>query len=97
MIYFSTKVVNENIEHLVLGFEVLTAASMKMAVFWVGAPCSLVEIYRRMGEENSRKIRTREDPEDSCLLGCFTVYLSDIDRRSRGAYCRYRQGILKNR
>jgi hypothetical protein len=25
-------------------FEVLTAASMKMIVFWVVAPCSLVEI-----------------------------------------------------
>jgi hypothetical protein len=30
-----------------VGFEVLTAASMKMAVFWVVAPCSLVEVYRR--------------------------------------------------
>jgi hypothetical protein len=29
-----------------LRFEVLTAASIKMAVFWVVAPCSLVEIYR---------------------------------------------------
>jgi hypothetical protein len=28
-------------------FQVLTAASMKMAVFWVVAPCSLVEVYRR--------------------------------------------------
>jgi hypothetical protein len=28
-------------------FEVLTAASVKMAVFWVVAPCSLVEVYRR--------------------------------------------------
>jgi hypothetical protein len=28
-------------------FEVLTAVSMKMAVFWVVAPCSLVEVYRR--------------------------------------------------
>jgi hypothetical protein len=28
-------------------FQVLTAASMKMAVFWVIAPCSLVEVYRR--------------------------------------------------
>jgi hypothetical protein len=28
-------------------FQDLTAASMKMAVFWVGAPCSLVEIYQR--------------------------------------------------
>jgi hypothetical protein len=30
-----------------LGFEVLTAVSTKMAVFWVVAPCSLVEIYQR--------------------------------------------------
>jgi hypothetical protein len=28
-------------------FQVLTAASTKMAVFWVVAPCSLVEVYRR--------------------------------------------------
>jgi hypothetical protein len=28
-------------------FEVLTAVSMKMAVFWAVAPCSLVEVYRR--------------------------------------------------
>jgi hypothetical protein len=27
-----------------LRFEVLTAASMKMAIFWVVAPCSLVEV-----------------------------------------------------
>jgi hypothetical protein len=30
-----------------VGFEVLTAVSMKMDVFWVVAPCSLVEVYRR--------------------------------------------------
>jgi hypothetical protein len=30
---------------LIAGFEVLTAVSMKMAVFWVVAPCSLVEVY----------------------------------------------------
>jgi hypothetical protein len=28
-------------------FEFLTVTSMKMAVFWVVAPCSLVEVYRR--------------------------------------------------
>jgi hypothetical protein len=28
-------------------FQVLIAASVKMAVFWVVAPCSLVEVYRR--------------------------------------------------
>jgi hypothetical protein len=27
-----------------VGFEVLTAVSMKIAVFWVVAPCSLVEV-----------------------------------------------------
>jgi hypothetical protein len=39
-----------------LGFEVLTAVSMKMAVFWVVAPCSLVEIYQTT---------RRYNPEDS--------------------------------
>jgi hypothetical protein len=31
----------------VVGLEVLTAASMQMAVFWIVAPCSLVEVYQR--------------------------------------------------
>jgi hypothetical protein len=30
-----------------VGFEVLTAVRTKMAVFWVVAPCSLVEVYQR--------------------------------------------------
>jgi hypothetical protein len=30
-----------------VGFEVFTAVSMKMAVFWVVAPYSLVEFYQR--------------------------------------------------
>jgi hypothetical protein len=30
-----------------VGFEVLTAASMKMAVFWVVASCSVVEVWQR--------------------------------------------------
>jgi hypothetical protein len=29
-----------------VGFELLTAVSTKMAVFWVVAPCSLVEVYQ---------------------------------------------------
>jgi hypothetical protein len=29
-----------------VGFEVFTAVSMEMAVFWVVAPCSLVELYQ---------------------------------------------------
>jgi hypothetical protein len=35
------------VTYVLVGFEVLTAASMKVAVFWVVAPCSLVEFYRR--------------------------------------------------
>jgi hypothetical protein len=31
---------------ILVGFEVLTAASMKMDVFWVVTPCSLVEVYQ---------------------------------------------------
>jgi hypothetical protein len=32
----------------IVRFQVLTAASMKIAVFWDVAPCSLVEVYRRL-------------------------------------------------
>jgi hypothetical protein len=32
---------------LYIRFQVLTAASVKMAVFWDVAVCNLVEIYRR--------------------------------------------------
>jgi hypothetical protein len=31
----------------IAGFEVLTAVSTKMAVFWVVTLCSLVEVYQR--------------------------------------------------
>jgi hypothetical protein len=34
-------------EYKDVGFEVLTAVNMKSAVFWVVAPCSLVEVYQR--------------------------------------------------
>jgi hypothetical protein len=35
------------ITKFLVGFEVLTAVSMKMTVFWVVAQCSLVEVYQR--------------------------------------------------
>jgi hypothetical protein len=38
---------NKNYHKHPVGFEVLTTVSTKMAVFWVVAPCSLVEIYQR--------------------------------------------------
>jgi hypothetical protein len=39
-----------------VGFEVLMAVSMKMVVFWVVAPCSLVEVYQHFrGQPSSYK------------------------------------------
>jgi hypothetical protein len=32
--------------HRLIGFGVLMVARMKMAVFWVVVPCSLVEVYQ---------------------------------------------------
>jgi hypothetical protein len=37
-----------------VGFQALTAASMKMAVFWVAAPCSLVEVIHRPDDGGSK-------------------------------------------
>jgi hypothetical protein len=45
----------------VVGFEVLTAVSTKMAVFCVVAPCSLVEVYQFY------QTTLRYNPEDSHL------------------------------
>jgi hypothetical protein len=55
-----------------VGVEILTAVSTKMVVFWVAAPCSLVEVYQRFrgpcclhqqGDDSSRHY----NPEDSHL------------------------------
>jgi hypothetical protein len=43
-IFYKTFLINMNYH---VRFEVLTAASMQMAVLCVVAPCSLVEVYRR--------------------------------------------------
>jgi hypothetical protein len=45
-----------------VGFEVLTEVGTKMAVFWVVAPCSRVEIYQTT---------RRYNPEDSHLQELF--------------------------
>jgi hypothetical protein len=62
--------------HPFVGFEFLTAVSTKMAVFWVVAPCSLVEVYQRFrgacclhhqGDQGTLKTTRRYNPEDSHL------------------------------
>jgi hypothetical protein len=48
----------------IVGFEVLMAVSMKMAVFWVVALCSLVEVYQHFrGPDDGGS-----NPKDSHLL-----------------------------
>jgi argininosuccinate synthase len=37
-------------------FQVLSAASMKMYVFWLVAPCSLVEVFRRFNQSLARSL-----------------------------------------
>jgi hypothetical protein len=63
-----------------VGFEVLTAVSMKMAVFWVVMLCSLVEVYQRfrrtccLHHQGDESETTRHyNPEDSHLheLSCL--------------------------
>jgi hypothetical protein len=49
-----------------VGFEVFTAVSMKMAVFWVVAPCSLVELYQRFRGPCYQTTRCY-NPEDNHL------------------------------
>jgi hypothetical protein len=36
-------------------FQVLTVVNMKMAVFWVVAPCSLVEVYHHFRGDGGSK------------------------------------------
>jgi hypothetical protein len=50
-------------EHWV-GFEVFTATSMKMAVFWVLAPRSLVEVYQRFRGSCCLHHQGDDDPDD---------------------------------
>jgi hypothetical protein len=50
-------------------FEVLTAASLKMVVFWVVAP-STSEM-----SENFYQTTRRNNPEDSQRDGCFILWI----------------------
>jgi hypothetical protein len=56
---------------------------MEMAVFWVVAPCSLVEAYRLfrgaccLHHQGNRPTR-RYNPEDSHLYGIFVACTSEV-------------------
>jgi hypothetical protein len=73
-----------------VGFEVLTAVSTKMAVFWVVAPCSVVEVNQRFialmmeaariseTSVNFYQTTRRYNPEDShlCNYSCLFPAIS---------------------
>jgi hypothetical protein len=46
-------------------FQVLMAANMQTAVFWVVAPCSLAEVYRRFGDSITLTMEAASTPETS--------------------------------
>jgi hypothetical protein len=61
-----------NITRLV-GFEVLTAMSTKMVVFWVVAPCSLVEVYQRFRGPCSLHHQGDHRPDDEAARTSETL------------------------
>jgi hypothetical protein len=79
--------------NIVKEYEVLTAANMNTAVFWVLAPCSLVEVYRRfidtcclhhhtlMMEAASTVLQSRRQPSSYLKT---TVWISKFSPSSRG-------------
>jgi hypothetical protein len=75
-IYFQT--FSQNKETNLLRFQVLTAASVNMNVFWIVAPCSLVEVYRRFFQRCLGLLGEISGShggkyEDGCLLGCCAM------------------------
>jgi hypothetical protein len=63
----------------IVGFEVLTAVSMKIAVFWVVAPCSLVEVYSRSEVlRNSLLSNFLHHPLTSCPLGTSILLSANV-------------------
>jgi hypothetical protein len=68
------KIINNN---KMVGFEVLTAVSTKMAVFWVVAPCSLVDVYRRFRGPCFLHHQGRPDDGDSKDLWDIGTHLPD--------------------
>jgi hypothetical protein len=79
---------------LTVRFEILTAASMNVSVFWVVAPCSLVEVYQLIAlmmeaastsetSVNFHQTAWCNNPEDSRLHG-LTVFENRVLSRIFG-------------
>jgi hypothetical protein len=71
---------NRNNHSYFVGFEVLTAVSTKMAVFWVVTPCSLIALMMEAARTSETLINfyqttRRYNPEDSHLpfIPCCSI------------------------
>jgi hypothetical protein len=67
---------------ITLGFEVLTAVSTKMAVFWVVAPSSLVEVYQRF--RGPCCLHHQGDEAQKTAVFVITLFLCEVFRPRLG-------------
>jgi hypothetical protein len=58
---------------LLVRFQALTAANMKMAVFWVVVPCSVVQVCRRFRGMSYLLLTRRRDNLKSHLFNLMLV------------------------
>jgi hypothetical protein len=64
----------------IVGFEVITAVSTKVAVFWVVASCSLVEVYQRFRGPCCLH-HQGDDSTTTHKTAIFTVHIVDQNAR----------------
>jgi hypothetical protein len=74
-------IVRQNLSSFKVGFEVLKAVGTKMAVFWVVAPCSMVEIYQRFREPSASIIRATT--QKTAIQVLIVPLISDLCFRGR--------------
>jgi hypothetical protein len=88
-----------------VGFEVLTAVSMKMTVFWVVAPCSLVEVYQRFRGPcclhhpddllDYMVLQPRRQPSSELIWTSCSGYTGSDGRPRGGLMCLITEHLLK--
>jgi hypothetical protein len=57
-----------------IGFQVHMAASMKVSAFWDIAPCSVVEIHRRLEAPNASIFRVTKEIRETVNTSESSVY-----------------------
>jgi hypothetical protein len=78
---YSTRIsVTINLTEICVGFEVLTAVTMRISIFWVVTPCSLVELRRGFGATYRLHLQRRR----VCLFSYLTWLTFDPEN---GAVC----------